>query len=267
MGVNKILDKPYNDFVIIGNGAVGNFLHSLLGDSFRLLTRHDELLISDRALIIIATKAYDLENILTKLNHDGSLDIILIQNGYLENVISSYKFNFFRLLIDFGIEKKKDVFTVHGSGSFYTNHHGIYQLLHQKASIQYSYDISCMLWKKLMTNAVINPITALYNIHNKDVHLYNALIEGIIEEGLLIANHRIPDPLTYNTLHDYVACVIEKTGNNRSSMLQDIEQKRKTEIEFINGALVRLGKVYGISTPTNLLLYNQIKKIEESYVC
>jgi len=268
-GVNKILGKPYNDFVIIGNGAVGSFLYSLLGNSFRLLTRHDKLSIPDHSLIILATKAYDLPHVLTNLDHDALHDIILVQNGYLDDVISVYNLNFFRLILDFGIEKKNKSsgFTVHGSGSFYTNHKYIFELLREKSSIHYSRDISHMLIKKLICNAVINPITAIYSIQNKDVHRYNALAEAIIEEGLLIAKRTIGDPLTYSEVHDYVSSVIEKTGNNRSSMLQDIENKKKTEIEFINGALVSLGKVYGISTPTNSLLYNHIKNIEEAYIC
>jgi 2-dehydropantoate 2-reductase len=45
-------------------------------------------------------------------------------------------------------------------------------------------------------------------------------------------------------------------------MLQDIEARRKTEIEMFAGKVIELGKEYGISTPVNQTLYRVIKVIE-----
>ncbi len=267
MRVNKILNTKYNEFIIIGNGAVGSFLHSLLDDSFRLLGKKDPLEISDNSLIIIATKAYDLENILSQFNRTHFPEIILVQNGYLDDIIAPYPFAFFRLLLDFGIEKENNEFQVHGTGAFYTDHYAVYQMLMSKAATYYCEDTLCMRWKKLITNSVINPISALYNVKNKDIFQYDTLIMNIIDEGLHIANVFLKPELTYKEAHDYVCSVMTKTGSNSSSMLQDIHKRKKTEIECINGALIRLGKHYGMSVSTNQLLYDQVKNLEKSYLC
>jgi 2-dehydropantoate 2-reductase len=48
-------------------------------------------------------------------------------------------------------------------------------------------------------------------------------------------------------------------------MLQDVLRKKRTEVDFINGVIVRLGQELGISVPTNRLLLDLIKTIESSY--
>ncbi len=55
------------------------------------------------------------------------------------------------------------------------------------------------------------------------------------------------------------------TGSNRSGMLVDVLNKRKTEIDFINGAIVRLGKKHGIPTPVNKTLTAAIKGLERNF--
>jgi 2-dehydropantoate 2-reductase len=55
------------------------------------------------------------------------------------------------------------------------------------------------------------------------------------------------------------------TGSNRSGMLVDVLNKRKTEIDFINGAVVRLGAEHGIPTPINKTLVAAVKGLERDY--
>jgi 2-dehydropantoate 2-reductase len=52
----------------------------------------------------------------------------------------------------------------------------------------------------------------------------------------------------------------------RSSMWEDIQAKRKTEIEFINGAVVKLGKTVGVETPVNQMIVAQVHKLESSFI-
>ena len=59
--------------------------------------------------------------------------------------------------------------------------------------------------------------------------------------------------------------VAEATANNKSSMLQDIERRKKTEIDYINGAIVKLGKKLGIKTPVNKTLTALVKAIESKF--
>ena len=62
-----------------------------------------------------------------------------------------------------------------------------------------------------------------------------------------------------------VESVAKATGANVSSMLQDVLNKKRTEIDFINGAIVRHAKALGIPTPVNEVLTNLVKTIEKSY--
>jgi 2-dehydropantoate 2-reductase len=59
--------------------------------------------------------------------------------------------------------------------------------------------------------------------------------------------------------------VAKATAGNISSMLQDVLKKRRTEIDFINGAIVRQGKALNIPTPVNETLTNLVKVIELAY--
>ena len=57
--------------------------------------------------------------------------------------------------------------------------------------------------------------------------------------------------------------VIRMTSENKSSMLQDIERNRPTEIDSINGAIVNVGKKYGVDSPVNETLTIMIKGMEQ----
>ncbi|KAJ2589884.1 hypothetical protein H4R99_007301, partial [Coemansia sp. RSA 1722] len=63
---------------------------------------------------------------------------------------------------------------------------------------------------------------------------------------------------------DYVTHIAQTTARNRSSMLQDVAAGRQTEVEWINGYLVRLGQQHGVPTPVNTLLYTLVKLKEAS---
>ena len=51
----------------------------------------------------------------------------------------------------------------------------------------------------------------------------------------------------------------------KTSMLQDVEGGRKTEVEMFAGKVIELGKRFGVATPVNERLFDMIRKIEGSY--
>ena len=59
--------------------------------------------------------------------------------------------------------------------------------------------------------------------------------------------------------------IVDSKQTNKSSMCFDILNKRKTEIEFINGAVAKIGKSHGVKTPMNDLMYNMIMVKEGMY--
>lgn len=110
------------------------------------------------------------------------------------------------------------------------------------------------VWKKLAVNAVINPLTAILKVRNGGLLEAPGLdpIFGTVVEELwrVAARHQIA-LWTPPELQEEVRRVCRLTAANRSSMLRDVEQGRPTEIDAINGAVVRLGRERGVLTPVN----------------
>lgn len=98
-------------------------------------------------------------------------------------------------------------------------------------------DIWQALWTKLVVNCAINPFTALLDCPNGEVRfhsLFNALWSELKQELTSLMNSA-GYPVTEKKLESLVFDVMEKTGNNISSMLQDARNSRQTEINDING--------------------------------
>ncbi len=109
------------------------------------------------------------------------------------------------------------------------------------------------LWEKLFSNIAINPITALLNVPNSHItknENCKELVKKLINEAVKVAE---ADGMTFSKdkVIESVFSIASKTGNNISSMLQDIKNGKKTEIDSINGWIVAKGRFYSIPTPTN----------------
>ncbi len=124
------------------------------------------------------------------------------------------------------------------------------------------------IWTKLAINASINPITAITGLKNgwllKDPKL-EVLLEQTCNEVITVAKRtgiHLPKGPRGNILAR-TKRVVERTADNKSSMLQDIEKGRKTEIDSINGAVVRVGLKNEIQTPVNSTLTTLVKGLEK----
>lgn len=122
------------------------------------------------------------------------------------------------------------------------------------------------VWAKLLVNVGINALTAIHRCRNGELlqsTLLRKTMEQAVREAELVARARnLPiggDPVA-TTL-----TVCERTANNISSMLQDVNNRRRTEIEAINGAIVAEGERLGIPTPVNRELVRLVREIEEGY--
>lgn len=127
-----------------------------------------------------------------------------------------------------------------------------------------SENIRSELWLKAIVNACINPLTALLRVPNGyvlETASTREVVRAIIEEGVHVASRLGPN-LDEGLVYDRVASVVRGTATNRSSMLQDLERGRRTEIEAINGAIARLGDEVDRPAPTNALLTRLIKAAE-----
>jgi 2-dehydropantoate 2-reductase len=118
------------------------------------------------------------------------------------------------------------------------------------------------LWIKLITNCVVNPLTALFRVRNSEiiVESLRPVRHSVVDECATIAKAEqvhLPENLK-KTLDARIAGY-----SNFSSMVQDIMKGRKTEIDFLNGKIAQLGKRHLIPTPMNEVLTNLIKFMEE----
>jgi|AntRauTorcE11897_2_1112592.scaffolds.fasta_scaffold03416_2 2-dehydropantoate 2-reductase len=120
-----------------------------------------------------------------------------------------------------------------------------------------------VLWHKLAVNAVINPLTAAYQVENGALagRDFQPLVERLVKEVLAVFKRLgIPEPeggLAYR-----VEQIILATASNRSSMLQDIQAGRTTEIDYITGTLLKAAKPFGLKLSQHQKLYDKIKEAE-----
>jgi 2-dehydropantoate 2-reductase len=127
-------------------------------------------------------------------------------------------------------------------------------------------DIRSHLWAKLFINAGINPLTALYNRTNGQLLTSCATrgrLKNIVREAAAVA--RAGDINIHADPVQTTLAVCKKTSRNISSMLQDLRNQRHTEIDAINGAIVREGKRLGVATPFNEEVVRQIRERERRY--
>ncbi len=126
-------------------------------------------------------------------------------------------------------------------------------------------NVKHLLWEKLFINMTINSVTALLNAHiniiSEDEHA-RRVVAKLLSEAVAVA---LKDGVKfdYDTVYNDVINTATTLGTGKASMCQDIENKRKTEIDFINGAVVRLGEKYGIETPYHAMITELIHAKED----
>jgi 2-dehydropantoate 2-reductase len=119
------------------------------------------------------------------------------------------------------------------------------------------------IWNKLLINAVINPLTAILQIKNgvllESVYMQD-LMRALFEEGCKVASYAKIE--IADNLWEQLVQVCEGTAENKSSMLKDIMEGRTTEIDWINGALLRYANEYKLVLPAHQTLYRMVKHLE-----
>ena len=132
-------------------------------------------------------------------------------------------------------------------------------------------DIKKRKWMKLFALTAIGPLSSVFNLHHTDLYITNKnqkvsrnLGKQIILETRAVAKADGVD-VTEGECLEMFNKIVDSKQTNKSSMCFDILNKRKTEIEFINGAVAKIGKSHGIKTPMNDLMYNMIMVKEGMY--
>jgi 2-dehydropantoate 2-reductase len=128
---------------------------------------------------------------------------------------------------------------------------------------QVTQDVDGRLWGKAIANAAINPLTALWRVPNEGPLARperRELLHALALEAAAVAaarGVRLPfaDPVAY------VESVCRATGANRSSMLQDVEHGRPTEIDSITGVIVAEAKRLRVPVPVNEAVWKLVRAL------
>ena len=137
-------------------------------------------------------------------------------------------------------------------------------------AVKFDEDLDSLVWGKLIMNVAINPVGALTGMRNGEAVSYPPALrlqELAMKEGMAVGRakgitFRYDDPV--KKLKE----IVSGAPMNRCSMLQDLDRGKRTEIDYINGAVVKLGEELKIATPINealtLLVKSREKQILES---
>ena len=120
-----------------------------------------------------------------------------------------------------------------------------------------------MVWSKTVNNSCMNAVCAvtgktMFEVINDPI--VSVLVDSLLKEGVKVAraNELMLGPDYYLDCLEY----INDAGQHKPSMLQDIEAKRQTEIDYINGKIIEYGERAGVPTPYNTTLRSLVKALE-----
>lgn len=132
---------------------------------------------------------------------------------------------------------------------------------------EFSANVAEHIWAKVVVNACVNGTCGILRMRVRDYfnHLEGfRLVQDITREVVDVAAAK-GIHLDYDALiADMVAAVV-RAGEHYPSMAQDMRARRKTEIDSLNGAIVRYGREMGIPTPANDYVTRFVKIIEDNY--
>lgn len=290
----------FNKIYILGAGAIGSFFGALLSQKnkviligskahmdkinekglsisgninkiFKLKTNVKIQLPLENSLIILTTKAHDSYRALNRIRNliRRSTTILIIQNGLgiEQKVHQIIKGKILRGVTTIAAEffKPGKIEIWNGETIIEKNEDGekiadIFNKCEIKTKL--SKNIQKEIWKKLVINCVINPLTALFQVRNYKIGTASLkkVREKILEECIEVGK---AEHIIFPANIKYMLETKIPHYTNFSSMYQDIIKNKKTEIDFLNGKIVELGKKYNIPTPVNETLVCFIKYLEE----
>ena len=127
-------------------------------------------------------------------------------------------------------------------------------------------------WMKLFALTAIGPLSALFDMNHTELYITNKQHNAARELGKQIILETRSVALAEGVDVSESEClemfnkIVESKQTNKSSMAFDIIYKRKSEIDFINGAVSQIGKKHGVPTPLNNMLYKMIQVKEGVYI-
>lgn len=229
----------------------------------------------DLDFIIISVKNYDLSEIMKDLPEEALLKpLVLVQNGLeIEETFRGKKnLNLYRFVCHMAVYKNKEdvVFfkilkkdNYLGGGEENTGKIIAKSLSRAGLSTVYKGDINKYVWEKTILNCLLNPLCAIFQRNMREtlkIKGMDFILKNILKESLKVAR---AEGINFNKNFEREAFrYLKKGGAHIPSMVFDIK-KGKTEIDFLNGRISKIGKRYNIETPVNDFIVSLIKSFTD----
>lgn len=133
--------------------------------------------------------------------------------------------------------------------------------------VEASPEIQSRIWGKLALNVCTLPTSALLRFTADELPKHEgtkAVMRSLLEETVAVAKAQ-DIAMDFDERWEAIISLLEKAVGARSSMLQDVEKNRQTEIDVINGAICHAGARLGIATPVNDTMMSMVKSLEETF--
>lgn len=238
--------------------------------------------------ILVCTKSFDSHRAAKDLSEHRSLfgpqtKMVLFQNGWsnAEKFISFFDRRIVytaRVITGFRRRKPNEVvITVHADDIHIGSLFGAdISMVGDLSELINSGDIPCRttdridkdIWAKMLYNCALNPLGAILDVpYGKlaEKEFTRSVMDGIVEEVftvMTLAGYQSHWQSAKDFLDVFYARLVPDTAGHKSSTLQDIAAKKPTEIEALNGAVIKLAEKFAVDVPYNLVVYNIIKFIE-----
>jgi len=236
-------------------------------------------------LILVAVKYHDLGQAIDAVKHHVGEDTIILPllNGISSEEIIGRVYGMDKLLygicvaIDAVRNGNSITYTNSGKIFFGQDNNTVYtekveavRELFERSGIQYMIPENMLhsLWWKFMVNVGINQTSAIlgapYGVFQKGKEV-QLLMESVMREVIHLSQ-RIGIGLQESDMEEWYKVLATLSPEGKTSMLQDIEAHRKTEVEMLAGTVCELGRKYHLETPINEALFQMIRTLEQMYL-
>ncbi len=269
-----------HDVTLIGRPAHMNAIRqkglTIVGDregTYKVTTATEIKEIFPKTLLIITVKAHQLHETLVSVRELIRKDttVLLLQNGLgikkVARDVLKAREKVIQGFVEFGAEILEPGrilvslgFTILDSDKLSKEIAQFFKM--SGINVVNSEDFQTDMWRKVVINCVANPLSAILQAPTKELvsPLLASIRRSIVEECIEVARAE-GIQLDLSILERIDAAF--PNFENRTSMFQDILRRRKTEIHFLNGKIVELGKIHNIPTPVNETLTRIILFLEE----
>ncbi|WP_010282689.1 2-dehydropantoate 2-reductase [Bacillus timonensis] len=235
--------------------------------TFRVQAVTSSSSVLDKDLVFIAVKQYTLNDVLSNVQDLEKVQTIcFLQNGmsHINMMKQLENPNILVGVVEHGAFKINETTVIHTGigrtkiGVFKGKNYGLDKEIYN-FPIEFHKNWYEIISSKLIANAVINPLTALYGVRNGELlhnEYFHNQMNAVFNDIISVI------PSNKNEMWELVTTICKNTAENKSSMLRDIEEGRKTEVDAILGYLLVEAEKLKQEVAVIQFLFDSIKGLE-----